>query len=966
MDKSSYKKALPTYILLILVPSLFGLFLYLLILNIDKNHEIEKIKSNLSENATDFMAKTAPIDYFKPFFQAFSKKIIPFIENRVTEKDSIKTKEDLSKGINEISKNLGENIRCALFNENAEIINQDDLKDYEIRFFTYLWIKSHDLGEADYKNRLLDQLAIMGRELNIDTMRTYSANEEIAATTFSLGKTGVFYIKNANQMKNGVLIFVEYKRSNIELVQAKIKDYATYEEPIIFYDIQKKQPQSSFLGHKEIPYERTLTDEFLDGFIEDKYVWKGFKSDSYKLLFGHPFNHAKIYERNLIIAIVVFLILLTAFSWVFFRNFTGRQGMFVSIRYKLISIFALAIYMPALSLWVLSYTSLHDHRKAIENKVKKGMLDVLNNIDNDFKKVENDILNSFLSLDNYLKSFSGKRHPTKSEIQTKLEEIVGKDKNIRERFNWLDIRTIDQTQIYTTSNRKESQQRLVKIGRVISILCLERYCPERLNAAGIKPNQSDILIGNLFENPIAGFSSAFERPKKLNYLTFDGAGVYWWWNYYPDLNNEIAFCMGTSASNKVNTSYFKSISNNRYTFENINLKMAYFNYISQELIPENLSNYKELLSLINVSNINKTVESTIVNYKNNKYLCLCMPGSKLKDTYSLCMYPVYEIDYQIEKVRMAIYTLMILLLVISVFTGLLLSKTFITPVKELDRGLEALRNRDTGTTINIENRDELGHLGNAFNQMMAEIKDMLLAGAVQQCLIPTGRYKMEGYDCIVYNQMATDVGGDYADIFELPDDRSLIVIGDVTGHGVASSLLTAMVKASVFRFANKNASLNEIVTNTSNMICDLLNKKKLMTFCAIILDKKTGEMAICNAGHPYPMIRAKEEGVMRTPCKTSLPMGLSKKRCRYNSEMEILNPDETLFLYTDGFPEAENDKGEEFGYDNFNNLIRNYKITSSEDLKNHLIDVLKNHHGEKELADDITFIILRRKPFQDS
>jgi sigma-B regulation protein RsbU (phosphoserine phosphatase) len=305
---------------------------------------------------------------------------------------------------------------------------------------------------------------------------------------------------------------------------------------------------------------------------------------------------------------------------------------------------------------------------------------------------------------------------------------------------------------------------------------------------------------------------------------------------------------------------------------------------------------------------------------------------------------------------------MILLLLISVFTGSLLAKTFITPVKELSRGVIALRNRDTNTILKIENKDELGHLGQAFNQMMSDIKDMLLAGAVQQCLIPTGKYKMEGYDCVVYNQMATDVGGDYADIFELPNDRVLIVIGDVTGHGVSSSLLTAMVKASVYRFANKNTTLNEIVTQTSNMIADLLNKKKLMTFCAITLDKKTGELSICNAGHPYPIIREKEIGLSRTPCKTSLPMGLSKKRCRYTTESELLKPEETLFLYTDGFPEAENKQGKEYGYNEFNQLITNTVITSAEALKNHLVEVFKEFHGEAELADDITFIILRRNP----
>jgi serine phosphatase RsbU (regulator of sigma subunit) len=246
--------------------------------------------------------------------------------------------------------------------------------------------------------------------------------------------------------------------------------------------------------------------------------------------------------------------------------------------------------------------------------------------------------------------------------------------------------------------------------------------------------------------------------------------------------------------------------------------------------------------------------------------------------------------------------------------------------------------------------------------MMVDIKDMLLAGAVQQCLIPSGEYKIEGYDCVIYNQMAIDVGGDYADIFELPEDKYLIVIGDVTGHGISSALLTAMVKASIYGFAKENTELKEIVTYTSKMISDLLNKKKLMTFCAITLDRNSGEMAICNAGHPYPIIREKEIGSIRTPSITGFPMGASKRRCKYTTESELLKPEETLFLYTDGFPEAENNKGEIYGYNNFQQLIANSEITSTEALRDSLLKVFKDFHGEAELADDITFIILRRKP----
>ena len=133
----------------------------------------------------------------------------------------------------------------------------------------------------------------------------------------------------------------------------------------------------------------------------------------------------------------------------------------------------------------------------------------------------------------------------------------------------------------------------------------------------------------------------------------------------------------------------------------------------------------------------------------------------------------------------------------------------------------------------------------------------------------------------------------------------------------------------------------------------------------MVLDKNTGEMAICNAGHPYPIIKEKGSDNLRMPCKTSLPMGISKKRCRYNSELEVLNPGETLFLYTDGFPEAENKNGVEYGYDNFKDLIAKAVVNKVEDLKNNLIKTFEEYHGKEELADDITFIILKRESLQD-
>ncbi len=962
MDRINLAKTFPSYFILILLPLVFGLTLYIIVLNIDKNINIEQTKARISERATDFMAKTTALDYFQPYFKKLANNLLPFAENRKNEKGIVLTNTDVTNIINSFNISLGENIRCALFNKEAQLLNPKDLLDYEQRFFTYAWKEIHKLPNAHYKERRSDQALVLGKEFNIGHLVDYSEN---CITTSSLGKTGLFYFKNAKDNQNGIIIFVEYKRTSLELIEAKIKDYATEEQPIILYNLETRQRKTPTLGHKEISFTETETEKFLNGFYRDNMVWKGFISDNYKLLLGQKVDYQNKYLINLLISVAIFIILLVISTLFFFRNIASNTGMFISIRYKLVFLFALAVYMPALSIWILSYVSLNDHRLAIENDVLKGMQDILTKIDSDYKKNEEELINGFHKLDTYLKSFSGKKPPTAQEVHLKLTEIASKNTdNFSYQFNWIDIRNIDQTQIYTTSN-SESNERLNKIGKVLSILCLDKYCPERLAAIGIKPSQSDIMVGNLFENPVVGFASVFERPNKLIYLNFDGSETYWWWNYYPDKTNPISFCLSNASAQHCALEYFKELTKQRYNYGKTNLKVLFFHNTNHVFVPDNSGN-NDLLDLINVSNINKTIESANVTYNNEKYLCLCTPGSLLKNCFILSMYPISEIDNQIDKLRSAIYTVMVLLFIISVLTGLLLAKNFIMPVNELDRGLVALRKRETETSIEIENKDELGLLGQAFNQMMIEIKDLILASAVQQCLIPSGKYKLEGYDCLVYNQMAANLGGDYADIIELPEDKALIVIGDVTGHGISASLLTAMVKASVFRFAKKtNVPLNEILSKTSQMIYELLNKKKLMTFCAVILDEKTGEISVCNAGHPFPIIKEKEIGKSRTTHLSGFPLGASKRRCKYTSESEKIDFGETLLLFTDGFPEAENQQGEEFGYNKFNKLITDQPSTTAENMKNNLLDVFKEHHGEAELSDDLTFVILRRKPLQD-
>jgi serine phosphatase RsbU (regulator of sigma subunit) len=207
--------------------------------------------------------------------------------------------------------------------------------------------------------------------------------------------------------------------------------------------------------------------------------------------------------------------------------------------------------------------------------------------------------------------------------------------------------------------------------------------------------------------------------------------------------------------------------------------------------------------------------------------------------------------------------------------------------------------------------------------------------------------------------MATDVGGDYADVFTLGNERYLVVLGDVTGHGVSSSILTAMVKALIFRFVKKERSLDEILRNLSEMIFELMRYRKLMTFCALIFDAREHTCQFANAGHPFP-VWCDREGHSKPLDQEALPLGVSPKRSHYQVVEGQFDEGDLMLLYTDGIAEGTSPAGCAFGFDHLRELIIENRSLSSEQIKDLLLEQFWQHYQREELDDDLTFVIIRR------
>ena len=158
MNISKYKTLIPAYFMLILIPCIFGFQHYFYILDVNAKHEINDLKFELYERATNFMIKTTPLEHFQLYFKKLADKLIPKIEELQPNQNLSSFTAEISKEINDLSKSLGENIRLSVFDKNANLLNPQDLKDYEIRFFPYLWKDIHGIKNIDIRIEMMTRM----------------------------------------------------------------------------------------------------------------------------------------------------------------------------------------------------------------------------------------------------------------------------------------------------------------------------------------------------------------------------------------------------------------------------------------------------------------------------------------------------------------------------------------------------------------------------------------------------------------------------------------------------------------------------------------------------------------------------------------------------------------------------------------------------------------------------------------
>ena len=205
---------------------------------------------------------------------------------------------------------------------------------------------------------------------------------------------------------------------------------------------------------------------------------------------------------------------------------------------------------------------------------------------------------------------------------------------------------------------------------------------------------------------------------------------------------------------------------------------------------------------------------------------------------------------------------------------------------------------------------------------------------------------------------AKEVGGDFYDFFMVDDTHLCLVMADVSGKGVPAALFMVISKTLIKNRAQRGDSPAQIMANVNAQLCDGNEAQLFVTVWLAIIDLETGRGVAANAGHEHPVLR-RSGGRYETVVYRHSPALATVEGIRFREHEFRLDPGDTLFVYTDGVPEATDTKDRLFGSERMLGSLNRHPDAEPEELLRALRKDVDDFVGDAPQFDDITMLAIR-------
>jgi serine phosphatase RsbU (regulator of sigma subunit) len=232
------------------------------------------------------------------------------------------------------------------------------------------------------------------------------------------------------------------------------------------------------------------------------------------------------------------------------------------------------------------------------------------------------------------------------------------------------------------------------------------------------------------------------------------------------------------------------------------------------------------------------------------------------------------------------------------------------------------------------------------------------ADTMQRSLLPQTVPELQGLELgAAYESSArVEVGGDVYDFMELPDGRLAVALGDVTGHGIEAAADMAMAKFVFRSLAREHAEPSDFLQAANDVVVGEIAPGKFITMVYVVIDPRTGIVAVAGAGHPAPRMIAADGSVTSLDAH-GLVLGVELGQS-YEEVHGTLGIGDAVVLYTDGVIEARR-AGELYGPERLDAALRERAALPPAELAQAVLDDCRAF-ARGELADDCAVVVVRR------
>ncbi len=249
----------------------------------------------------------------------------------------------------------------------------------------------------------------------------------------------------------------------------------------------------------------------------------------------------------------------------------------------------------------------------------------------------------------------------------------------------------------------------------------------------------------------------------------------------------------------------------------------------------------------------------------------------------------------------------------------------------------------------LASRDKLVALQNELN----------VASGIQQSILPTQFPKGNAYQVFANMEPARNVGGDFFDVVALENEQIGLTIADVSDKGVPAALFMMSSRTWMKGAAISTPEPGSVLGEVNSLLHDENETQMFVTVLYAVYNTETGDFTYASGGHDAPLIVYNDGSSELLPLTGGIALGIIPGY-KYKQNTVVLNPGETLILYTDGVTEAMNKEGEQFGIKRLREVFVGSPPKDSEEATKMIFDAVNAFADGADQSDDITCLTLRR------